>query len=888
MAFNIGINVLEVEGKSAPAIAGAPTSVAGFIVRTRRGPTDKAVRVSNFQQFTRLFGGYHPEYMGAYCINGFFSNGGREAYIARVGGRNGATAYTTLKDSNGDNSFKVKAGYRGKPNSGDWGNDIYLEFKRNAKFHTQLVKHLDGNQPATLKGDPLNEPIDLSPLPNGENRTLSIEIKNVGDITPLVALVDFSKLPDPAHASLHNIVDAINANAGSNITAMVEEANGKKLVLRSKSKGNSASTKIISDGFQQHTLKCLGIENKWLAKSGDKAGQKSASLEGAKASSDVSVALDDDPVGQKSGVNLVYGTGASSKPCELQLRIDNYPKTVKVTFEQDDNRLPDPRKATIEQIKNVIEHQTTLPGEGESLIIATSNLVGGITLRTRSEKDYSRIEVVTNNITPNLLGFPADALAGQKRREASGTSPDPTHNYLQVEHLSGLQEDDWICLSDPMTEEWCEIARLETKTNPGNGQKQYFIHLKNSVNNQYLSHETAIHTGEFDLSISFPPKLKTSPQNVEFWEGLTLTPERSNYIGNQINDEVRGSIYICVDSDSLKSLKGNKIPPDGLSIRLGKPLTNSNQPDPTQNWIREPGKDGDAPEFDHYQSALQLFNTHSIQLLATPDITKDQFLESMIPRLVDYCENDKGDCMFVGHTPFDLEAEKAREFGAPLRRTKAYGAIYWPWIQIADPIGFGTIPTKWIPPDGHVMGVYARTDKTRGVWKAPAGNEAVIRGALAIERDITDVDHTALVKQGSVNGIRNIKGTGIVIDSSRTLSTDSRWLYVNVRLLFNYVKTSLREGLRWVKQEPNRENLWNKIKYNTVTPFLQRLYQAGAFGPGAPEDVFTVVCGPENNPSEQIQLGNLKVEIYFYPARPAETIIIAVGQQDGGSSASEQ
>ena len=221
-------------------------------------------------------------------------------------------------------------------------------------------------------------------------------------------------------------------------------------------------------------------------------------------------------------------------------------------------------------------------------------------------------------------------------------------------------------------------------------------------------------------------------------------------------------------------------------------------------------------------------------------------------------------------------------------RQGSYGALYWPWITVTDPIGMGSNPTRLIPPTGHVLGVYGRIDQTRGIWKAPAGNEAVLRGALAVEYDITDRDHTDLVKNGSVNGIRQLRGTGIVIDASRTLSTDSRWLYVNVRLLFNYVKASLREGMRWAKQEPNRERLWNTIKYGTITPFLQRLYQSGAFGPGAPEDVYTVICGSENNPPDQIKLGYLKVEIYFYPARPAETIVIIIGQQDSGATASEQ
>jgi phage tail sheath protein FI len=78
------------------------------------------------------------------------------------------------------------------------------------------------------------------------------------------------------------------------------------------------------------------------------------------------------------------------------------------------------------------------------------------------------------------------------------------------------------------------------------------------------------------------------------------------------------------------------------------------------------------------------------------------------------------------------------------------------------------------------------------------------------------------------------------------------------------------------------------VKYGTVTPFLLRLFQAGAFGPGTPADVFTVVCGPENNPPDQITLGNLRIEVYFYPSRPAETILIVVGQQDSGATAGER
>src|SRR5262249_5341583 len=122
------------------------------------------------------------------------------------------------------------------------------------------------------------------------------------------------------------------------------------------------------------------------------------------------------------------------------------------------------------------------------------------------------------------------------------------------------------------------------------------------------------------------------------------------------------------------------------------------------------------------------------------------------------------------------------------------------------------------------------------------------------------------------------------VDSSRTLSTNTLWLYVNVRLLFNYVKTSLKTGLKWVVQEPNDQTLWNKIKFTSVTPFLMNLWRLGAFGSGKPSDSFTVKVDAINNPPANVQQGLLNIEIYFYPSRPAETIVITVGQQQGGGS----
>jgi hypothetical protein len=161
------------------------------------------------------------------------------------------------------------------------------------------------------------------------------------------------------------------------------------------------------------------------------------------------------------------------------------------------------------------------------------------------------------------------------------------------------------------------------------------------------------------------------------------------------------------------------------------------------------------------------------------------------------------------------------------------------------------------------------------------------RGARAAAAEFTDGQHTDLVEDGLVNGIRPTPGYGIVIAASRTLSTDTRWWFVNVRLLFNFVKSSLRSGLRFVRQEPHSEELRRSVKFNVVTPFLLGLWRRGAFGSDPAEMVFSVKCDAENNPPNEVDLGNFRVEVYFYPVKPAETVVIVVGQQPSGSVLSE-
>jgi phage tail sheath protein FI len=381
-----------------------------------------------------------------------------------------------------------------------------------------------------------------------------------------------------------------------------------------------------------------------------------------------------------------------------------------------------------------------------------------------------------------------------------------------------------------------------------------------------FSAATTVSSTDFDLAITRPGET----QAAETWTRLTLARGDANYAVTRLNDVALGSKLVRANDPRAVDAQTT---PDTPGAATTVTLVN--------------GGDGTVAPIDFIgdesaHTGFRAFDSFDIQLVCT-----ERGDPAIVTAGLDYCE-ERGDCMFIGSVPEgSVGGDTAIEYGAGFQAAKVYGALYGPWIDVSDPLAPGPTQIKRIPPTGHVMGVYARTETTRGIFKAPAGDGARLLGALGVEYRLSDAEHTDLVEMGSVNGIRAIPGAGIVVDASRTLSTDIRWRYVNVRLLFNYVKSSLKQGLRWVKQEPNRSQLWDAVKYGSVRPFLLGLWRQGAFGTGEPDDVFTIIVDETNNPPEEVDKGNFKLEVYFYPSKPAETILIVVGQQPSGASASE-
>jgi hypothetical protein len=214
----------------------------------------------------------------------------------------------------------------------------------------------------------------------------------------------------------------------------------------------------------------------------------------------------------------------------------------------------------------------------------------------------------------------------------------------------------------------------------------------------------------------------------------------------------------------------------------------------------------------------------------------------------------------------------------PKPRDSKYGAYYFPWIQVYDP-DKGNV---FVPPSGHIAGVYSRVDSERGVHKAPA-NE-IVRGALGLKYNVSKGEQDLLNPKG-INAIRFLNGA-IRIWGARTLSTDPSWRYINVRRLFIMVESSIERATQWVVFEPNDHRLWKRVQ-RTITSFLTLLWRNGALMGTSPEQAFYVKCDAETNPNEVVDAGQLVVEIGLAPVKPAEFVIFRIGQMASGGGVEE-
>lgn len=270
-----------------------------------------------------------------------------------------------------------------------------------------------------------------------------------------------------------------------------------------------------------------------------------------------------------------------------------------------------------------------------------------------------------------------------------------------------------------------------------------------------------------------------------------------------------------------------------------------------------------------------LEETDDVSIVAAPGRTDAKSYD----QLLSHCEKMK-DRIAILDAPATVSSvnELTKEL-RPRESDGGFGAFYFPHILVSDPLSPNAPPVE-VAPSGHIAGICARTDATRGVHKAPA-NE-LIRGALGVSYNLTRDDQGVLNPNG-VNGIRQFTGEGIRVYGARTVAaSSSEWRYLNVRRLMNMIEESIARSTRWAVFEPNDQTLWKSLRRD-VTAFLTSIWRQGALLGSSPEEAFFVKCDAETNPPEEIDQGRVFILIGVAPVKPAEFVIFRIGQSASGT-----
>jgi uncharacterized protein len=274
-----------------------------------------------------------------------------------------------------------------------------------------------------------------------------------------------------------------------------------------------------------------------------------------------------------------------------------------------------------------------------------------------------------------------------------------------------------------------------------------------------------------------------------------------------------------------------------------------------------------------------LLDTDLFNILVLPetfDMTAGQEA-GVIPQAIDLCQRRRA--FYIADAPSNRTLSDIATWAGTVQSRNA--ATYFPAVRIVDPLD-GLRPRP-MPPSGTLAGVYARTDATRGVWKAPAGTDAVLNGVIDLARPINDIENGQINPLG-VNVLRSFPVYGRVSWGARTLrgadALADEYKYIPIRRLALFLEESLYRGTQWVVFEPNDEPLWGSIRLN-IGAFMNGLFRQGAFQGSTPQEAFYVKCDKETTTQADRNLGIVNIEVGFAPLKPAEFVVITIQQIAG-------
>jgi phage tail sheath protein FI len=879
-----------VEERPAPqTIEGVSTSIAGFVGAAARGQTVGLPQlVTSFPDFVRRYGGHLGEEWGvarhlASAVEGFFSNGGQQAYIARVVGAGAAAAarvffdgFNTrlLEDTSATDDTARLASLRGvsvgshlsfsetfagSPRTETRRVMTYAVATRTVSLDAPLgVRFTAARCVVTLEGIP-------APTTAGSVPTVRIEARNEGEWGNTLRVVVGDTTGATALAS---------AAAVSAVTELVAVA--LAFAAAGPESGATKAELAAVDGL---------VEDESILEFADDAGNAErrtvTGIDGNIVSWDRPLANDYSATG-----TTVVRTNAVLVPEEPRLLAF---ETAGPAAGAQNVNLAD---ATGVAAGDVLELRDPAPPAVERVVV-TAVTDGTVAWSGGLTGDYTGADTTVRH-HPSPRADVAD-VAGLSPGDLVRITQDDRTQVLEIATVTGDQLA-FNAASYPLLGTYDAGAQLAlalagtgagTSVDLGSANNFYrgaIVEIDRGGAQTY--HRVASVTGNtlvldaaLDTDVPHGATVRVAELLIvvddggttERFDNLSLDPNAANYAPRVVNLQSR---LVRLTDLSSPSAPPFNLPRVDWSESTGDPrlLTGGSEGSRPPAAGAFLGRDLGPGQ---RSGIAALADVDAVSMMAVPGIADP----SVHAALLGQCEERKdrfavldplqGSVIGSGG-PDDVVLQRNRH-------DSLYGAIYYPWLRVRDPLDAESTEGLLVPPSGHVLGIYARTDTERGVHKAPA-NE-VIRGITGLEVKLSDREQ-AVLNPANINVIRDFTDSrrGLRVWGARCITSNGAWRYVPVRRLFIFLEESLYVGLQFVVFEPNAEPLWARVR-RTVAGFLRRVWLDGALEGATEEEAFFVTCDRSTMTDDDIANGRLIVVVGAAPVRPAEFVIIRITQK---------
>ena len=744
-------------------ITGVATSIAAFVGFTARGPVNRAVRIFNFGDFERSFGGLSRDGDVGYAVQQFFQNGGTDAYVVRVAA-GAASAVATLRFAagGGNDALIVSAA-----DPGAWGNLVRLEVdyattNPDSTFNLTVVRY-------ELQGGA------LVPVETEQHRNLGMNSRSASYAPNVVnaasRLVRLTRPPGIAFAdrgfALSGELDPFPAVAldQTTISGIIDGFEPFTLVLPSPPP--SSMTTLLNR--MTTAITNAGLGTRLQANRADETGANAAGGNHIKLTS-LEDAANPSTSEEHASVEIVpSATNDASAPLRLGLAAGG-------------------REVDGSSRRRPLQTGTT---SGDLSTQLGTSITGNVDVTIEDQSSGAPVSIISQTVALPGGGVEVGPALRDELQTLIRGIPDPAAANAVVE-LAGTRLRVVTSAETPnATIAFAGAGAVAARLTPANDA---FSNVQ----------EYALGAGaEFGAQTATNLGADGSP------------PFAAQLLGSFANKE---GIYALRDVD--------------------------------------------------------LFNILCIPRTAA---LGDADAGAVIAAATAFCQERRA-FYIVDPSPARTR-DDIDEFAAGI--TSRNAAVYFPRIRAADPLdGFRL---RDMPASGAIAGVYARIDAERGIWKAPAGTEASLRGVQGLSYTLTDQENGTLNPRG-VNSLRSFAVFGNVVWGARTLDGDdqraSEWKYIPVRRLALFLEESLYRGTTWAVFEPNDEPLWAQLRLN-IGAFMQNLFRQGAFQGRSAREAYFVKVDSETTTQNDVNLGVVNIVVGFAPLKPAEFVIVKIQQLAG-------